>query len=144
MRSLQRFFICLFVFFLSLLSCVAQRGITRIEYNSATRTSREQIIITSDSLVSVSENFRTNSGPVVSKRKLSKEEWKILVNALGNTSPEEIPALKSPTDKRTYDAAAHGTIIITTSDSKSFNHGFDDTEPNEKLKPLMNGILSLR
>jgi hypothetical protein len=144
MRSLPRIFVFIFLTSLSLASCIAQQGITKIEYNSGTRTYREQVIITPDSLVSVKENFRTDSGPVVSKRSLSDPEWKKLLQALGSTRPEDLPALESPSDKRTYDAAAHTSIRITTADSKSFSHGFDDTKPNEKLKPLMNGILSLK
>lgn len=122
--------------------CASQSEIRRIEYQSAARTFREQIIITSDSVVRIEEDFRKGGSPVSQKRKISSAEWKRIVNALRGVDPASISTLKSPTDKRTYDAASHGSIIITT-DTSSYTHGFDDTDPNQQLRPLMDIILRL-
>jgi len=66
------------------------------------------------------------------------------MSSLKGINPSEIDDLKSPGDKRTYDAASHGSLILTTADGESFSHGFDDTEPNQSLQTLMKRILSLR
>jgi hypothetical protein len=44
---------------------------------------------------------------------------------------------------RASDAAAHGSLIITTSDSKSYTHAFDDENPHQKFQPLMKQIKNL-
>jgi hypothetical protein len=122
--------------------CASQSEITRIEYHAASRTFRKQIIITPDSVTRKEEDFRKGGSPVSEHRKTSSKEWKRLLDALNGIEPESITQLKSPTDKRTYDAATHGSITITA-DSSSYTHGFDDTEPNLRLKPLMEEILRL-
>ena len=131
----------------ALMQCVSAQTvseITRIEFNSGTRTYREQVILTPDSVVSIEEDFRLNLKPVVKGRKENSDDWQALQKSLGNVVLSEVPKLKSPSDKRTYDAAAHGTIIITTKDNKTFTHGFDDQSPNEKLMPLMREIQRIR
>jgi hypothetical protein len=121
-----------------------QEKISRIEFNSGTRTFRQQIIITPDSAISVEEDFRINLKPITSAKKLKEGEWKTILHCLEGVKLSEIDALKSPTDKRTYDAAAHGSIIITTENNKTYTHGFDDEEPHAKLKPLMRQILQYK
>jgi hypothetical protein len=65
------------------------------------------------------------------------------MSSLKGIKPREIENLKSPGDKRTYDAASHGSIILTTAAGESFSHGFDDTEPHQSLQTLMKRILAL-
>ena len=55
---------------------------------------------------------------------------------------EEIPNLKAPTEKRFHDGAAMANLKITykgkTYESQTFDNGF----PPEKIKNLVNTILS--
>jgi hypothetical protein len=125
-------------------SCAAQNEISRIEFNSGSRTFRQQVIITPDSLVRIEENFRTNTKPVIEKRKITSSEWQSLISSLNGIKPQDIVDLKSPGDKRTYDAASHGSLILTTGAGESFSHGFDDTTPHQSLQTLMTRLLSLQ
>jgi hypothetical protein len=118
--------------------------ITRIEFNSGSKTFRRQIIITPDSVLSVEEDFRINLKPVVKSGKATPAEWKSMLQSLKDVSIDEIPGLKSPSAGRTYDAASQGSIIITTRDRRSFTHDFDDETPHAKLQPLMKQILKIR
>jgi hypothetical protein len=124
--------------------CTAQKEITRIEYTAGSRTFRHQIILTPDSVVSIEENFRGGDESKSRKARLTSKEWEAVILSLKGVSPKKISELKSPTDKRTYDAAAHGSIILTIKDGSSYTHGFDDADPHEVLRPLMKQILRYR
>jgi hypothetical protein len=142
------FRVIIYILFLLILmsQCMGQTSgsIVRVEYNSGTRTFRQQVIATPDSLISIEEDFRIHLKPVIKGRALSDEEWNALTGKLGRVQLSEIDELKSPTNRRTVDAAAHGSLIITTSDKKSFTHGFDDQEPHEILQPLLTELLKLK
>jgi hypothetical protein len=144
MKPLYKYTSLVFVFLLNCAYSQTSSYITRIEFNSGSRTFRQQIIITSDSIVSVKEDFRINLKPVVKSGKATPAEWKNILQCLKDVALEEIPSLKSPSDKRTYDGASHGSIIITTRDRRSFTHDFDDENPHAKLQPLMKQILKTR
>lgn len=122
--------------------CVSQQEISKVEYQVASRTFRQQIIITPDSVSRVREDFRKDPTPVITRRVLSSHEWTRVMNALKGLKLNSINEMPSPTDRRTYDAASHGSITITQ-DSSSYTHGFDDADPHDKLKPLMEVILKL-
>ena len=118
--------------------------IFRIEFNAGSRTYREQTIITADSIITIKENFKTDKKPVIKTATNTNLQWSALTSTLNNIKLTEINQLKSPGMKRAHDAASHGSIIITTKDGKSYSHTFDNTEPHEKLQPLMQQITSLR
>ena len=120
------------------------RTITRIEFNSGRRGYREQIILTPDSIVSVQENFQTDKTPRVHSQKTTAREWSRLLDCLRNVRLTEIETLESPTMKRAYDGASHGSLIITVKDGTTYTHGFDDEDPHSKLKPLMEEIHKYR
>lgn len=146
MMNLRRFFF-LYLLFMAMGSVTFSQThdeINRVEFNSGTRTYREQIIVTPDSLSVIKEDFRVNERPQIIRRSSTDREWNALMDALKNVRLTEIETLQSPTMKRTYDAAAHGSIIITTSDGRSFTHGFDDENPHKKFRPLMDQIRKLR
>ena len=67
-----------------------------------------------------------------------------MTDAIKNIRLTEIETLQSPTMKRTFDAAAHGSIIITIPDGRSFTHGFDDENPHKKFRALMDEIRKFR
>ena len=118
--------------------------ITRLEFNSGTRSFREQIILTPDSIVVIKEDFRIDLKPQVKRKSMTSKDWQVLTSKVKDVDLSEIEELKSPSDKRTYDAAAHGSLIITTENKKSYTHGFDDEEPHVTLKPLMDEIAKFR
>ena len=118
--------------------------IIRIEFNSGSRAVREQIILTPDSIVMVKEDFRIDLRPQIKRRSMNEKDWQALLSKVKEVKINTIDELKAPSDKRTYDAAAHGTLILTTADNKSHTHGFDDEDPHTSLKPLMNEIIKFR
>ena len=139
------------VFLTVIISCLMLSGlaqttsdIVKIEFNSGTRGSHEQIILTKDSVVSLQENSQTDKVPQPVARTASAKEWSSLLDCLSQVRLTEIETLESPTMKRAYDGASHSSIIITTSDGSTFTHGFDDEVPHQKLKPLMMEIHKYR
>jgi len=139
--------ITLFIFFISISQVLYSQthdDIRRIEFNSGTRTYREQIILTADSVVCIQEDFQVDKKPRLTARKATEREWSGLIASLQDVRMTEIETLESPTMKRTFDGASHGSIIITTKDNSTFTHGFDDEDPHKKLKPLMSQIRKFR
>lgn len=141
--SLPVFILILFI----VSACSLQAQITedpiRIEFNSGTRMYREQFIFTADSVITVKEDFRNNDHAENIRRKTKPSEWKSLVESLKGVKLESVAQLESPTMNRAADAAAIGTIIITTSDNKSYTHEFDDENPHQVFKPLMKQVKKL-
>ncbi|HTH31553.1 MAG TPA: hypothetical protein VL946_09385, partial [Lacibacter sp.] len=70
----------------------------------------------------------------------SKEEWRTLMDCLKKVKLSEVPELKSPTMKRTYDGARHSTLTLITNETTPLTHSFDNEDANEKLLPLMKAI----
>jgi hypothetical protein len=83
----------------------------------------------------------TRDGKPVSNS-LTDAQWKTLISEFQKVNPEEIPNLKAPTQKRFHDGAAMANFKITykgkTYESQTFDNGF----PPEKIKNLVNTILS--
>jgi hypothetical protein len=114
--------------------------VTRVEFNSGTRMYREQLIVTADSVIVVQENFQNDEKPRVVRRAIKGKEWNDIRDALKNIPLREVPSLQAPTNKRTYDAAAHGSLIISTRNNRTVTHAFDNEDPHETLQPLMKTI----
>jgi hypothetical protein len=133
------------VFFLSFaVSAQSSKEISQIEFNSGTRGYREQIIINADSVTSILEDSKVDQKARKKTRAILPNEWTRLLECLGDVRLTEVETLESPTMKRAYDGASHGSIIITTIDNKTYTHGFDDEDPHKKLKPLMAEIKKFR
>jgi hypothetical protein len=73
---------------------------------------------------------------------LTDAQWNTLIKEFQKVNLEEIPSLKAPTQKRFHDGAAMADLKITykgkTYESQTFDNGF----PPEKIKNLVNTILS--
>ena len=123
---------------------VAQNSdhIMRIEFSSLTRGYLELVTFTNDSV----KFSRTQAGhPKIAKAQaLKKNDWQELVKAVQKITLSEVPELKSPTMKRSFDGARHSTITIITDSNQTYIHSFDDENPHEKLKALMNVIIKKR
>ena len=75
--------------------------------------------------------------------KISKNEWKQILDLTSKLNLEELENLVSPTDKRLYDGAAHTTITIDL-EGKSFNSSsFDEGHPPSKIEALVNKMLTI-
>lgn len=100
----------------------------------------EKISITPDSLHRNTGNRRTHEPEEQFSKSIGKDEWNSVLSALAVISLDEIASLQSPGNKRAYDGAMHSEIIVTTIDSQSFRHSFDDEDPHAKLEALMEVI----
>lgn len=75
--------------------------------------------------------------------KISKNEWKQILELTNKLDLESLENLKAPTDKRLYDGAAHTTITVNL-DGKSFNSSsFDEGHPPSELEALVNKMLTI-
>ncbi len=117
--------------------CQAPSAVKQVEYTTLTRGYQKHIIISQDSIAVTVEGREENKSY---KRALSKDEWRTLMDCLKKVKLSEIPELKSPTMKRTYDGARHSTLTLITNETTPLTHAFDNEEANEKLLPLMKAI----
>lgn len=127
-----------------LCTCKSQHAIRQIDFTKSSRGFREELIITKDSVLILTDNARSSDSLQRISKKLDERKWSELIATVKSLSLPEVPLYKSPTMKRTYDGALHGTLTITTMDGKTYSHGFDDENPHPKLRPLMKCILEIR
>ena len=110
----------------------------KIEYTANSRGLYNSTVI-ENKIVFVT---KTRDGEPVSSS-LSEEQLNVLISEFQKVDLEEIPNLKAPTEKRFHDGAAMANLKITykgkTYESQTFDNGF----PPEKIKNLVNTILSL-
>lgn len=109
----------------------------KIEYTANSRGLYNNTVI-ENKTVSVT---KTRDGKPVSNS-LTDAELNALISEFQKVNLEEIPNLKAPTEKRFHDGAAMANLKITykgkTYESQTFDNGF----PPEKIKNLVNTILS--
>jgi hypothetical protein len=109
----------------------------KIEYTANSRGLYNSTVV-ENKIVSVT---KTRDGKPVSNS-LTDAQWSSLIKEFQKVNLEEIPSLKAPTQKRFHDGAAMANLKITykgkTYESQTFDNGF----PPEKIKNLVNTILS--
>ena len=109
----------------------------KIEYTANSRGLYNNSII-ENKTVSVTNN----RGGKPASNSLTDAQWNALIKEFQKVNLEQIPSLKAPTQKRFHDGAAMANLKITykgkTYESQTFDNGF----PPEKIKNLVNTILS--
>ena len=131
--------LCVFV---STAATCQPEAISRVEFTTTTRGYQKQVFITEDSVIQIVDG-RQDENKVL-KRKTDPTEWKSLIDAARDIKLDNLPALQSPTSRRTFDGARHSRIKVTTKDKKEFEHSFDDEAPHAELKPMMDAILKIQ
>ncbi|WP_378180048.1 hypothetical protein [Aquimarina sp. SS2-1] len=116
-----------------------QENILLVEYDAISRGYFFAVKITNDSITKFKDRSKQES---VSKP-CSKKGWSEIISSLKKLELEKISDLKAPSDKRTFDGAAHAQLKITTTKETYTSTSFDDGNPPQELKPLVNTILSL-
>lgn len=134
-------YIFLFCFMWTAVRCQSAQQVRRIEYTTLTRGFHKQVIITPDSVISITEGRGTQHDKT--GRKLNSGEWEQLKQRLHGVKLTDMPTLESPTSKRAYDGARHSTINITDNQGQAWQHSFDDEDPHAKLKPLLEALLQI-
>lgn len=109
----------------------------KIEYTANSRGLYNNTVV-ENKTVSVT---KTRDGKPVSNS-LTDAQWNVLIKEFQKVNLEEIPSLKAPTQKRFHDGAAMANLKITykgkTYESQTFDNGF----PPDKIKNLVNTIVS--
>lgn len=109
----------------------------KIEYTANSRGCYNKTVIENKT---VSATKTRDGKPVFNS--LTDAQWNALIGEFQKVNLEEIPNLKAPTEKRFHDGAAMANLKITykgkTYESQTFDNGF----PPEKIKNLVNTILS--
>jgi hypothetical protein len=122
-------------------NCQSQNNVdlntAKMEYTANSRGLYNNTVV-ENKTVSVTS---TRDGKPVSNS-LTDAQWNTLIKEFQKVNLEEIPSLKAPTQKRFHDGAAMANLTITykgkTYESQTFDNGF----PPEKIKNLVNTILS--
>ncbi|MDR6844981.1 hypothetical protein [Flavobacterium granuli] len=109
----------------------------KIEYTANSRGLYNNTVI-ENKTVSVT---KTRDGKPVSNS-LTDAELNALINEFQKVNLEEIPSLKAPTEKRFHDGAAMADLKITYKGKTYESQTFDNGYPPEKIKNLVNTILS--
>jgi hypothetical protein len=114
-----------------------------VEYTATTRGFFQKVTIKNQEVFVTKDR---NSSEIGTATKISDTDWKELVTDFQAINLEEIPNLKSPTEKRFYDGAAIANLNITFKDktykSQSFDHGFPPAEI-EKLVNKINALVKI-
>ena len=109
----------------------------KIEYTANSRGLYNNTVV-ENKMVAVT---KTRDGKPVSNS-LTDAQWSTLIKEFQKVNLEEISTLKAPTEKRFHDGAAMANLKITykgkTYESQTFDNGF----PPDKIKNLVNTILS--
>lgn len=116
-------------------------SVKSISYSSLTRGTRKEILINSKGIKQIDQKMGGDER--VTTYLLKNEDWNLLVKSLSSVDLKEISTFESPSNKRQYDGAYASTITIKSKLGNTYEHGFDNYDPHEKLKPLMNKILDI-
>nr|WP_315203150.1 hypothetical protein [uncultured Flavobacterium sp.] len=122
-------------------NCQSQNNIdlstAKIEYTANSRGLHNNTVVENKTV----SFTNTRDGKPVSSS-LTDEQWNTLITEFQKVNLEEISNLKAPTEKRFHDGAAMANLKITykgkTYESQTFDNGF----PPEKIKKLVNTLLS--
>ena len=132
------------VLFLTLVlgkGCQSQNNLdfatAKLEYTANSRGFHNNTVIENKT---VSFTSTRDAKPVSSS--LTEEQWNALITELQKVDLEEIPNLKAPTQKRFHDGAAMANLKITYKEKIYESQTFDNGFPPEKIKNLVNTILS--
>ncbi len=118
---------------------IQQQEVSDIVYEASTRGSFFQIKINKDLI----QKTKDRSLQKINSKTCSKQDWTTLLSLLETIPLEEINTLTPPTDKRATDAALHAKLKIITKTNTYTSIGFDHGNPPEKIKQLVNTMLSL-
>ena len=117
---------------------VSSKNDVIIAYSAITRGSFLEITIKNQILLVTKEQHGS-----AKTSDLSKSEWDHLLNELETINLDSLSVLKAPSMKRSYDGAASARLQITEANLVYSTTEFDHGNPNSKIKPLVEYILSL-
>lgn len=108
-----------------------------IEYTANSRGFYNKTVVENKT---VSFTDTRDGNPVTST--LTEEQCNVLLTDFKKLDLGEIPNLKAPTEKRFHDGAAMANLKITYKGEQYESQTFDNGFPPEKIKNIVNTILS--
>jgi hypothetical protein len=108
-------------------------------YETMTRGSRANYTLTQEDIKVV----RNMSGETKASEKMTSKDWDNLIEKMKEIDVPNISKLKPPSDKRTFDGAAHAILTIKKGDEVYRSNSFDHGNPPSELKSLVKAILRL-
>ncbi len=111
----------------------------RFIYETMTRGSRANYTLTQEDIKVV----RNMGGETKASEKMTSKDWENLLEKMEEIDVPNISKLKPPSDKRTFDGAAHAILTIKKGDEVYRSNSFDHGNPPSELKSLVKAILRL-
>lgn len=108
-------------------------------YETITRGSRTNYTLNKEE-IKVVKNMGTETK---ASKKMTSKDWDNLMERMEEIDVPNINKLKPPSDKRTFDGAAHAILSIKIGDMVYKTNSFDHGNPPSVLKPLVKAILRL-
>ncbi|WP_157480475.1 hypothetical protein [Gillisia sp. CAL575] len=108
-------------------------------YETMTRGSRANYTLTKEDIKVV----RNMGGEIKASEKMTSKDWENLLEKMKEIDVSNISKLKPPSDKRTFDGAAHAILTIKKGDEVYKTNSFDHGNPPSELKSLVKAILRL-
>ncbi|MGV6860350.1 MAG: hypothetical protein ACWA41_01185 [Putridiphycobacter sp.] len=120
-----------------MLSCMKDKIIS-YTYKAGTRGYQVEISVSKDS-THIIQSGRVSK---TMSYETSSDFWKQLKSDTKSVELKEIGQLKSPTNKRQLDAAAHASLTIATKDSIYQSSSFDGGQPPAMIKAIVDALVT--
>ncbi len=108
-------------------------------YETMTRGSRANYTLTKEEIKVV----KFMGGETKASEKMTSKDWNNLLEKMQEIDVSNIGKLKPPSDKRTFDGAAHAILTFKKGDKVYKTNSFDHGNPPAELKSLVKAILRL-
>lgn len=113
---------------------------TSVTYTALSRGSFDFILI-SKSNISISKDRNLQN---INEYSISTKDWEALNELIEAVNLDTFQELKPPTEKHTYDGAAHATLALQIGDIQYTTPTFDHGNPPKEIETLVNKVLSLK
>src|SRR6218665_190629 len=111
-----------------------------IEYSALTRGFYQKIVIQNQSVTVFNDRKSEDKSTTT---KISDADWQYLITEFQDIDLDDLENLKAPSEKRYYDGAAIGTLIVTYKDKTYNSASFDHGTPPVEIARLVTKLTSL-
>ena len=112
---------------------------TKVEYEALSRGYYNKTIFENNQITVISDRNSGGKGEIIV---LSKQDIIEITNLIEAVNLNELPNLKSPTEKRMYDGAPHANLTITSNATIYTGAGFDAGNPPFAIAKLVTKLVS--
>lgn len=108
-------------------------------YETITRGARANYTLNNEEI----KVAKTGSNEVKTSAEMTAKDWDSLLEKMKEVDVPNINKLVPPSDKRTFDGAAHAILTIKMGDKIYKSNSFDHGNPPAEIKSLVKAILRL-